>query len=423
MNFILYILNNIHLSIKGFYKNFLKAFFSSIGIVFIITFLVVFMSVRTSVKNYIGKDIFGQLDINEIVISMPGSEKTTRSIKPYIIRKIRNMGEFKNIYTVTKLDYRTKVRMEMMGKSKAPHVPICGISRAFFIGKDKRWRSFVYRKGGAVPIIAPSFVLKLLNNFAKTNNWPLFTEKVLRGFPLEIQAYTRDKDFNENKFRIGSKLHGFSSAFSFTGVLVPQNFIAEFAKQHRLDSGKSKRGYSYIKVFAAVKDIKRLPEITGKLKRLGLAVESRSDISKKTNKAMQVLDAIFILIGGIIVILTVISIFNSYLIIVNNRSYSFSLKRVIGYSKLRIVFEFVIEASIIGFILGTCGYFFGFYCVEYISKNIGSLIPALKGIEIIRPADNLLGLSVFSAAAVSALSALGPALIASNLNLFRSVKK
>jgi ABC-type antimicrobial peptide transport system permease subunit len=128
-------------------------------------------------------------------------------------------------------------------------------------------------------------------------------------------------------------------------------------------------------------------------------------------------------VGSAIIILTVISIFNSYLIIVNNRSYSFSLKRVIGFSKLRIVLEFAGEAALIGLILGFAGYFFGFYCVDYISRNIGNVIPAMKGIAIIKPAKNLMLLSITFATAVSAMSALVPAVIASNINLFKSVGK
>jgi ABC-type lipoprotein release transport system permease subunit len=422
MNIILYVIRNLVISVKSFYRNFLKAFISSIGIVFIISFLIVFISVRTSVSGYIGEDIFGQLAINDIIISRSG-KNSLKKIDPSLIQKIKKMDEIEKIYTVTRLDYKTKIKMEMLGKEKEPHVPICGISKNFLKGKDTNWREFQYHKGGDVPVLAPAIALDLLNNFAASVDWPDFTESMLKGFPLGISAFIKDKSGAEQKVTVNGKLHGFTSLISFSGVLVPEEFIYDFARTHRNDSGRTANNIVYIKLFASVKDIKKLPEVTKTIKGMGLSVESRSDISQKTNRAMEVIDGIFLLVGSAIIILTVISIFNSYLIIVNNRSYSFSLKRVIGFSKLRIVLEFAGEAALIGLILGFAGYFFGFYCVDYISRNIGNVIPAMKGIAIIKPAKNLMLLSITFATAVSAMSALVPAVIASNINLFKSVGK
>jgi ABC-type lipoprotein release transport system permease subunit len=51
---------------------------------------------------------------------------------------------------------------------------------------------------------------------------------------------------------------------------------------------------------------------------------------------------------GIFLFLTVIAIFNSYLTIVYNRSYTFPLQRVIGVSKARIILTFVFEGAVKG---------------------------------------------------------------------------
>ncbi len=80
-------------------------------------------------------------------------------------------------------------------------------------------------------------------------------------------------------------------------------------------------------------------------------MESQQEIAAKTNRALAVIDGSSLVIRAFL-FLTVIAIFNSYLTIVYNRSYTFSLQRVIGVSKARIILTFVFEAAVIGALFG-----------------------------------------------------------------------
>jgi ABC-type lipoprotein release transport system permease subunit len=188
-----------------------------------------------------------------------------------------------------------------------------------------------------------------------------------------------------------------------------------------MDSGKPVEGYSYVRMYAKVKDVKQLPRVTDSLKKMGLRIESQSDISKKTNKAMAVVDGIFLLLGVVVLVLTVISIFNSYLVIAYDSSYEISLKRVIGLSKLRVIFSFVFEAALIGAFLGVIGYFLGHYLIGLLASQIAGWIPAFKELIITKPAESYLHYAVLFSVAVSAFSALIPAVFASNKNLFKTM--
>jgi ABC-type lipoprotein release transport system permease subunit len=236
-----------------------------------------------------------------------------------------------------------------------------------------------------------------------------------------LNISTDDSSGERQRFSTPVEIHSLSDAINFPGILVPSSFIANFAQKHRLDGGKPKAGFAYMRMYAKVKDIKQLPQITDKLKKMGLRVESRSDISQKTNNAMSIIDAIFLFVGVVVLLLTVISIFNSYMVIAYNSGHEISLKRVIGLSKLHVIFSFVFEAALIGAVFGTIGYFLGQYLTGSLSSNIAEWVPVLKDLIITKPEGAELRYALMFSIAVSALSALVPAIFASNKNLFKTM--
>ncbi len=426
-----YLSRNLKFTFKDMSKNILKALVSSFGILFLISFMVLYLSLRSSVKNYIGEKLFGTMAINEITINpltSSGSETFStiaskgNAIPPWKVVKIRGMKEFSRVFSLIRLNYETKIRAEFLGKKKNQHVPVYGIDTGFFRGKSRRWGEF--RNSPTVPVILPRLSLALLNQFTSVRGLPQFNEKMLIGFPGTLQIVTTDYYADaEKKYQVPAKLHSFTSALNFTGILVPNTFITDFTRKHSSDTGRYKKGYSYVRLYARVKNIKQLPSITAKLRKLNLNVESEADISRKTNRALEIVDGLSILIVAVILLLTIIAIFNSYLIIVHNRSYGFSLKRVIGVSKIRIVFLFILEAAMIGALYGVIGFLIGNSLTGYMTANLSSWIPLLKGLTFKPAGADLLFKAVLLSVAVSSLSAFIPAVFASNMSLFKAVKK
>ncbi len=426
----LYIINNLRLSISDTIKNILKSLISSFGIIFLISFLVLYLSFRDSLQKYIDTKLFGKISINEILIkpyskgkllSLANSSITGKYIPAWKVRKIKKMDDLKNVFSIMRLNFPSKVAVEMLGKKKRMYTPICGIHRSFFKGKIRNWKQFYYKN--TVPVIAPAIILQIANNFMSIKGYPIINEKFLKDFPIRLDIYTTPA-FVEPRVdqKIPAKILGFTDAIDFPGILVPSNFIYSFSKKYKKQA-KRKNGFNYIMIYAKVKDIKKLPEISNKIKKLGLKIESRKDIASKTNRVLEILDASSLVIIAILLILSIISIFNSNLTIVYNRSQKFSLKRILGISKLRIMISFMFEAIAIGALYGIIGFYLGNYLISYFSGNIEQLLPILKDISLESKSDDLfikaLGLSVI----VSVLSAFIPALFASNVNLFKAVRK
>lgn len=423
-------IKSILLSLHESTRNVLKTLLASFGIIFLISFIVLYIVFRDSVQAYLDQQLFGNLAINELVIRPRGATgfeafsptSPAHNINPYHVDQIRRLPEMERVFSVIRLDYATKVRAEMMGKEKKMYMPICGIEPGFFEGKDPNWRRFHMRT--PVPVIAPKFALEMFNNFLSLNGFPQMSTRDLYRFPLDLFVITSPHDAEkEVELKMDGEVHGFTDQFSFPGIIVPSDFIVDFARRHQNDFGRYKKGYHYIILYARVKDVKTLPDVVARIRSMGLDVQSQNDVAEKTNKAMSIIDTTSFAIVGILLLITVISIFNSYLNIVYTRTQKFSLQRVLGVSKLRIISGFVVEAVVVGLIYGLLGYYLGSTLVHYVTINIEELVPVLKGIVIQPIREGLLVQALLASMGISALSALVPAVFASNINLFKAVRR
>ena len=124
----------------------------------------------------------------------------------------------------------------------------------------------------------------------------------------------------------------------------------------------------------------------------------------------------------IILVLTVVAIVNSYLAVVYNRGQEIALKRIVGQSKLRVILSFTAEAAAVGALFGAAGLLLGNACITHLSGYLPKWAPLLAGLELVPLPGRYLPPAALAAAAVSAASALVPAVIASNMNLFKSTK-
>jgi putative ABC transport system permease protein len=266
--------------------------------------------------------------------------------------------------------------------------------------------------------------MDVYNNFAASNGLPALSPKALGMLSIEMiigrSSFSRT---GKKEFKYNAKIFGFTEAITTAGIIVPSDFIKDFC---RINSGELQlddKCYSTIMLIGSVKEINRIPAITKQIRAMKLNVESQADIADKTEKALFVLNITLNVILVITLILTIIAVFNSYLALVYNRSYMFSVQRMLGASKLRIVLIFVIESGIIGAIYGLAGYFIAYYLLIYVSNNISAWIPILQGLNFRLGSHQYLPAALAFSVFVSGFSALIPAVFASNLNLFKAVKR
>ena len=425
MKFFLY---KLFFVLKENVANILRSVVSSFGIFFLISFFVVYISLRTSVTDYVKEKLFDNLASDEIKILPKGVKEIefvkrqgSPSISLAIVRNIEKMPDLVSVQGVSRIGFNLRIEGELLGKSKRMYVPVCGVDRDFLRTRSKRWKSFVNKR--PVPLIAPKYTIDMLNNYFTMENMGPIPESDLIGFPLTLTFSTGIKRTDSRKeYNFEAEIHSFTDVINIPGVIVPTAFLKELAAKYYQDENKSAR-MEYAVLFAKIKDTDNLPSVVDKIKKLGLNVVSQKDVTEKTDKAMRIIDSFSLGVIAIFFLLTAVSIFNSYLTIVYIRSKKFSLKRILGYSKIKILFGFLIEAGAVGALYGIAGYFAGNSIIEYFSTNIPKYLPSLGEITITKTGTDTLFLCIMISSAVSAASALIPALFASNINLFKAVRR
>jgi hypothetical protein len=373
-----------------------------------------YLAVRDAVTIYISGSLLDNLASDEIKI-LPKNVKSiefvkkpgSNSISFQTLSRIKKMDELIQINPVSRTGFNVRFKAELMGKSKSIYVPA--------------WKNFYNKK--PVPIIIPKFTIDIMNNLLAMEGMPTFGEKNLTGFPVELRFRTGDRNSASYKeYNYEAIVHGFTDILNFPGIIMPTDFLIEVAEHYKKETGIHS-SLDYIVVYAKVKDSNTLPAIVAKLKKMGLSVESQSDITEKTAKTLRIIDGVFFAIMAIFFIVSAISIFNSYLTIVYIRSQKFSLKRVLGFSKIRILLSFVFEAAVIGAIYGVAGYFAGNYLLSYTGGIISKWVPALQSVTFQAGNYDVLFMCIGLSSAVSAFSAFIPAIFASNINLFKAVRR
>lgn len=427
-----YLLRNILISLRDMAKNMPRALLASFGIIFLIASMIAYLSLRHAVQEYIGGNLFGSLQINEMIVSMPAVESagllelgpSAAGIPAAKVRRIMGMEGVARFQPVIRLDLPARVKAEMLGRVMREQVPVYGVKREFLRKTIRNWRGFA--AGKELPVVVPKFALEVFNSMIAGRGLPRFGEGLLVGFPVDIEIRTTPRgDPDKKVYSFTAKVFGFTQALPVTGLILPYDFIVRFCDAHRGDSKERPRGYSYAKLFLTVKDVKDIPRIAGEIGRMGLAVESQQDIAAKTNRAMMIIDGSSLVILGIFLLLTVIAIVNSYLTIVYHRSRRFSLLRIVGMSKFRIIMSFVAEAAFIGAVYGAVGCLGGLTLMDIVAENLVRWVPALSGLSFALDwgRGELLAISAGISALVSSASALVPAIIASNMNLFKAVQR
>lgn len=414
--------------IKDNIVNILRSMISSFGILFLVCFFVIYLAIRDSVTTYISGSLLDNLASNEIKIlpknaasiefvKKPGS----KAISAETLRQIKKMPEFSEITPLSRTGFNVRISAELMGKSKMMYVPVCGIDKSLLKKEIKTWKSFDNRR--PVPVIIPGFAIDIMNNFFALEGLPTIDQKEFIGFPVNVRFNTGQKRTPEYKeYNFEAEIHSFTDLVNFPGLLLPTDFLIEISEKYRQDTKKS-AGLEYIVIYAKVKDTDKLPVIVSKLKKLGLKVESQKDIIEKTQKTMKLIDGVFFAIMSVFFIVSVISIFNSYLTIVYIRSQKFSLKRVLGFSKLRILVSFIVEAGFIGALYGIAGYFAGNYILAYSGDILAKWVPVLSAVKLQSRGGDVLLMCISISSSICAASALVPAIFASNMNLFKAVRK
>lgn len=180
--------------------------------------------------------------------------------------------------------------------------------------------------------------------------------------------------------------------------------------------------YSQAKV--RVTDTEALDVVRNKILDMGFSVAALSDVIDQANKIFNVLQIILAIFGIVALVVSAIGMFNTMTIALMERTQEVGIMKALGASRMDIMYMFVTEAVIMGFLGGVIGLLVGFLGGEVFNFLLNILAKRVGGNEIdifytpLWFALTIAGFSTF----VGFITGLWPARRAARLNPLEAVK-
>ncbi|MCX7596903.1 MAG: hypothetical protein N2235_24800 [Fischerella sp.] len=258
------------------------------------------------------------------------------------------------------------------------------------------------------------------------NGLPDFKPKDLLGLKLKIRL-------GESTLGIRSK--DAESAIGKVCGFVPQGLVSaagvpfEFVQEQHLRRNQKNALNSFDQIFLVVANPKDIPSLQKKAKAMGLNFPPQSQKYNEVYKVLQKLDYLFWAIAIVLLLLTAISLANSFMLLAIEKKYEFGLYIVFGASLLFLWFMMFVEGAFWGFVYSVLSLYAADGLFVYLQNHLTD-IPFLSKIDIGGWENIQLQISraekiaiVVSATIFAGLSSLLPAIILLGRKTLELVKK
>lgn len=294
-----------------------------------------------------------------------------------------------------------------------------GLRNTKYFGPDKK---------GRWPLLIPQPIIDLFTAYLNQNKTPTkgflpdFSGKDFPTVDLKLNiGYSVGMQSGAVEDTYDLRLAGVLPGGQVMGLAVPLKLV------RKLNGQKNKSSAWYYKeLFIETESNEVIPQVTKKLEALGLTVESSSEIAKRASRTMRLVKRFFQGIVFLFLLISGISIFNSFLLIITRLRKEIALFRFLGASKIYISSLYLVQAAIVGALHGALAFAGAGYLVDYLNKKIVEWVPVLP----LGPGENLFILEgdlltpvVLTAAGAAAASALIPAILTTRSKILYSLRK
>jgi ABC-type antimicrobial peptide transport system permease subunit len=221
--------------------------------------------------------------------------------------------------------------------------------------------SFEIAPGGekipVIPLVLPESFAEMAYAYTMMNGLPPVTKKNMIGLRLNLNigqsTMNNSRDQGDGLLYVGI-VCGF----------VPQNLVSvagaplTWVRDMHLQDHQSRAANSYDKIYIQVKNINNVNKIVERLTKSGLTVISGDDNTyNKINKWLNRLDILLWSFVAILLLISAISLSNSFMILTTQKRYEFGLYLVFGASPLFLWMLIFVEGAFWGAFHSSLAYF------------------------------------------------------------------
>ena len=323
-----------------------------------ITFLLAFIGLTENLKSIISEQIGQKTTLTEIRVTASSSELGIIKIKELIGKttlndeKIEKIKQIPNVVKIhPQINYKniSSLVIEIFGEYIQTDALIFGLPAEVITPSLKNPEEWQFDHE-PYPVVLSKRLLDLYNfTIAEGNGLPPLKEEDIIGkqFILNKDFSSFFPFFNEGKKEFKAKIVGFSDKANLLGVTLPYELVKQWNEKN---SGEPMK--DYMAVYVEVESPKDVPIVAQQIEELDLKTSYIQKDIKGLDVQFKLISFIILIIPIAILIVSGLSIFNTFMTSINERKKEIGILRTLGANRKSIYYLFFMEAGIIGLISG-----------------------------------------------------------------------
>lgn len=377
--------NLLFISVKDLFARKGRLLLTMVGITVGVACLFFLLSLTAAIKRKVLSEVLGTIPETELDVMLKeidvGPIRLAASplvLNDEMIEKIKtSLPGIRDIYTVESLGIpaRMDVTFKVLGTEYAFYTDcgVTGMPAELIAGglerredEEKLLREFVFRREQIpVPIVVSSHLVEMYNlDFAPAMNMPKLSPGWIKKWNYELtlgeSATMTLKGDMKVLDPLPCKVVGVSRRAPVTSVTVPPAYIGYWKKRY-FDEEK-KRTYQKVVIFA--ESVNLVEGMEAKLKKMGFHVVTNRETVSKINTASAVINALVILVGVIILLISSASIVNILTMSVYEEATDIAILRSVGARKSHVRGIYFLKAAFIGLMSSVDGLLVGFVSIQ-----------------------------------------------------------
>jgi len=292
-----------------------------------------------------------------------------------MLRALRKMEGVSRVDPVMSLGVPMQARLSFLGFSYRTDLVVIGlpyrmVSRDIQGAKRKRlWNSD--GTSSPVPVLVPETVLSAYNNgIAQQNSLPALSGNTIVGMRFKLLVGRSSLLSLDDYIQVDAEVSGFTNAVKDLALIVPLN-IARYYNRRFKREGKTVR---YSSAYLKVRDHASLLDVSSRLSKKGLRVETGKILSREILKLKRNISIVSRTLLYIILFLSAAAVAFSTLIATQGRLEYYRILRMLGASRLFITTAIVVKYALIGCAASGAG----ILAVHHLSGLAGELVPVFS---------------------------------------------
>lgn len=332
-----------------------------------------FLSLTQGIKNGVQENF----TTSENILTVSISPQTTISAffqKKLDDKTLTEISEIQGVKTVY-----TEVSLMVPSTIKLP-VPLLGnmmLDSYFIRGIDDRFfADFSPAPEKTTPVLLSPLALDFLNSFAESiPGFPGIAQNDLehRSFEVEFGKSLflplMNKEISQDSSLYVS---GFSPMAPLLGIMIPQSKAEELSEFF----GEDQDNFSRLHVL--IHDDSQTETISDAIREMGFLVQSTKEGSEKVTETLHLLQGIFLVSSGLILLLSILFLFSLLTLSVIEHKKTIGILRSLGASKNLVRNIFLLQGAIISFVGAGMGILVGLGAIHIAEQIIAEKMPPMS---------------------------------------------